>query len=198
VKKAQKRKNTEAERLEYVHVVKAKGKLYYYFRNQSSGAGTKLDGEPGTPEFKESYQKALREFAPLRTVTAITRALGVGRGSLAWVLHQYKERSTEWLNAASSTREIYDRRHHWLVARFGHTMIWDFTREHAKSIRDLPEFADRLSVADSTVDRLAVLWGYAEEFCSLPEMAQFNGVNPARCCRRPTACRRTRAATSAS
>jgi integrase len=186
VKKMQKRKNMEVEGLDYVHVVKVGGRKYYYFRNQSSGATTKLDGEPGTPEFKESYQKALRAFAPLRAMTAITRATGTGRGSLAWVLEQYKERSTEWLNAASSTREIYDRRHHWLVARFGQFMIWDFTREHAKSIRDLPEFADKLSVADATVDRLAVLWSYAEEFCALPEMAQFNGVNPARNIRKLT------------
>lgn len=165
---------------------KSGGRKYYFFRNQASGATTKLDGEPGTPEFKESHQTALRKFAPLRALTAITRAAGVGRGSLAWVLEQYKARSTEWLNAASSTCDIYDRRHHWLAARFGEFTIWDFTREHAKSIRDLPEFADRLSVADATVDRLAVLWSYAEEFCALPEMAAFNGVNPARNIRKLT------------
>jgi integrase len=37
------------------------------------------------------------------------------------------------------------------------------------------------------VDRLAVLWSYAEEFCALPEMAAFNGVNPARNIRKLTA-----------
>ena len=91
MKKVQKRKNLEVEGLDYVQVVKAGGRKYYYFRNQSSGATTKLDGEPGTPAFKESYQKALRAFAPLRAMTAITRAAGAGRGSLAWVLEQYKE-----------------------------------------------------------------------------------------------------------
>ena len=59
-------------------------------------------------------------------------------------------------------------------------MIWDFTREHAKQLRDLPEFSDKPSVADATVDRLAVLWSYAEEFCHLTEMVMLNGVNPAR------------------
>jgi hypothetical protein len=92
----------------------------------------------------------------------------------------YKERSKEWLNAAESTKEIYDRRHHWLIARFGEAMIWDFTREQVKQIRDLKEFFDKPSVADATVSRLATLWDYAEEFCHLSEMVKLNGINPAR------------------
>jgi integrase len=107
-------------------------------------------------------------------------ARDASRGSLAWVLERYKEKSKEWLNAAASTREIYDRRHHWLVARFGEAMIWEFTREQMKQIRDLPEFIDKPSVADATVSRLATLWDYAEEFCHLTEMVKLNGINPAR------------------
>lgn len=59
-------------------------------------------------------------------------------------------------------------------------MIWDFTREQVKQIRDLKEFFDKPSVADATVSRLATLWDYAEEFCHLSEMVKLNGINPAR------------------
>jgi integrase len=167
-------------KLDYVQTVKVGKRKYYYFRNRSSGDRVKLDGEPGTREFDVSYEAALRAYAPLRALTEITRANGAVPGSFAWVLAQYKAKSKEWLNAAASTQDIYDRRHHWLVARFGEAMIWDFTREQVKRIRDLTEFAERHSVADATIERLATLWDFAEEFCHLPEMVKFNGANPAR------------------
>jgi integrase len=163
-----------------VQKVRAGKRSYYYFRNRANNVSIPLNGEPGSREYELSYEAALRQHAPMKALPQILRARGAAHGSLAWVLAQYKERSKEWLNAAASTREIYDRRHHWLTARFGEAMIWDFTREQVKQIRDLPEFTDKLSVADSTVSRLATLWDYAEEFCHLPEMVKSNGINPAR------------------
>ena len=47
-------------------------------------------------------------------------------------------------------------------------------------MRDLPEFADKPSVADATIERLATLWDFAEEFLHLDEMRAHKGINPAR------------------
>ena len=163
-----------------VQKIKVGKRNYYYFRNRASGVRIKLDGEPGSREYQLSYEAAVREHAPMKKLQQIVRARGAAPGSLVWVLEQYKAKSKEWLNAAESTREIYDRRHHWLVAGFGEVPIWGFTREQIKQIRDLPEFAGKPSVADATVSRLATLWDYAEEFCHLPEMTNLNGINPAR------------------
>ncbi len=47
-------------------------------------------------------------------------------------------------------------------------------------MRDLPEFADKPSVADANIERLAALWDFAEEFLHLPDMRAHKGINPAR------------------
>lgn len=63
---------------------------------------------------------------------------------------------------------------------YGRESIAAFDREAVKMLRDLPEFEGRKSVADSTVERLAALWDYAEEFLHLDEMKVHRGINPAR------------------
>ena len=90
-----------ATKLDYgVQRVRAGKRNYYYFRNRASGVRIKLQGEPGSPEYNQSYEAALREHAPIKALPQIIRARGVARGSLAWVLEQYKARSKEWLEAA--------------------------------------------------------------------------------------------------
>ena len=59
------------------------------------------------------------------------------------------------------------------------TPIWEFDRSMMKRIRDLPEFADKRSVADSVVSRFGTLWDFAEEHLDLDELAALNGANPA-------------------
>jgi integrase len=162
--------------LPYVQTVKVKGRSYYYFRNQTTGKRIKLDGRPGSREFEASYQSALLANGPKRPA----RATGAGRGSLAWVTERYKATSLDWEKATASTREVYDRRHHWLVKNYGAEPIWEFDRAMMKRIRDLPEFADKRSVADSVVARFATLWDFAEEHLDLDELAALNGANPAR------------------
>jgi integrase len=113
--------------------------------------------------------------------TAARRSsFGAGRGSVAWVIEQYKRKSEAWAEASPSTREIYDRRHHWLTKNYGSDPIASFDRELIKMIRDLPEFADKPSVADATVERLAALWDFTEEFSHLDDMKVHKGINPAR------------------
>jgi integrase len=108
------------------------------------------------------------------------QARGAGRGALAWVIEQYRLKSEQWLNASESTRAIYDRRHHWLVKNYGSEPIAAFDRDALKMLRDLPEFADKPSVADATIERLATLWDFADEYLHLDEMRVHKGINPAR------------------
>jgi integrase len=163
--------------LPYVWRASRRGRMYYYFRFGVDGEGRggkliPLPGAPGTREFQNAYDAALRQQA---------RRRGQGTpGSLAWVIEQYKSKSKEWEGGSESTREIYDRRHHWLVKNYGAEPIASFDREMMKAIRDLPEFAKTPSVGDAVVARFATLWDFAEEFCHLDEMRAHKGINPAR------------------
>lgn len=65
-------------------------RTYHYHR----ATGTKLEGEPGTPEFVASFQAAARSSALARSA-----------GTVEWLIRQYKE-SRSWTNLAPSTREI--------------------------------------------------------------------------------------------
>jgi integrase len=173
-------------KLRLSHVIKRsrRGRDYFYFRSgvDSRGHGGKLrplPGVPGTREFQTLYESLLRLHAPAVLARQPRRQQG-GQGSLSWVIEQYKTKSKQWNKASPSTREVYDRHHHWLNKNYGCDLIAGLTRELVKSIRDLPDFDNKPSVADGVVSRLATLWDYAEEFCHLPEMAECKGVNPAR------------------
>ena len=169
--------------LPYVVRVKARGRSYYYFRKgvDADGRGgirIALPGRPGTRAFQDAYEQALREHAP--HLQAKRRRGEAGRGALAWVIEQYKARSTQWTEAKPSTREIYDRRFHWLTKNYGTVPLAAFDRDTIRAMRDLPEFRDKPSVADATIERLATLWDFAEEFCQLDDLKGHKGVNPAR------------------
>jgi integrase len=170
--------------LPYVMRVRARGRTYYYFRAgvDASGRGgsrVPLPSTPGTREFQAAYEQALREHAP-HLLQKPARRGEEGRGALAWVIDQYKAKSPQWAAASPSTRQVYDRRHHWLVKNYGSEPIAAFDRDALKIMRDLPEFAGRPSVADGVIERFATVWDFAEEFLHLEEMRQHKGINPAR------------------
>ncbi|MGD0025907.1 MAG: tyrosine-type recombinase/integrase [Xanthobacteraceae bacterium] len=170
--------------LPYLDIRKAGGRTYYYFRkgvDASGRGGTRvaLPGHPGMREFQDAYRSALREYAP-QLIEARSRRGVAGRGSVAWVIEQYKLKSKQWEEASASTREIYDRRHYWLADNYGSLPIVAFDRDTVKAMRDLPEFAKKPSVADAIVERFATLWDFAEEFLHLDEMREHRGINPAR------------------
>jgi integrase len=160
--------------LPFVVRIRARGRSYYYFRR--GALRERIPGHPGSREFSDAYEALKREHA--RQLIQQTR--GAGRGALAWVVEQYKAKSEQWLNASESTRAIYDRRHHWLVKNYGSEPIAAFDRDAVKMLRDLPEFADKPSVADATIERLATLWDFADEYLHLDEMRAHKGINPAR------------------
>jgi hypothetical protein len=71
-------------KLPYVVRVKARGRYYYYFRTGVDAAGRggtriALPGHPGTREFQDAYQLALREHAPHLQQQSRQRG-GAGRG----------------------------------------------------------------------------------------------------------------------
>jgi integrase len=162
--------------LPFVQPVRARGRMYYYFRR--GRIRIKLSGRPGSREFQDSYDAALRQNAP--HLLQQPQRGAAGRGSLAWVIDCYKAKAEAWAEASDSTRAIYDRRHHWLVKNYGSEPIASFDRDAIKMMRDLPEFAHKPSVADATVERLAALWDFAEEFLHLDDMKAHKGINPAR------------------
>jgi integrase len=164
--------------LPMVQPVKSRGRTYYYFR-RAGIKSIKLPGQPGSREFQDAYQAALRRHAPEK-IEKPRRASGAGRGALAWVIEQYKLRSPQWRDATASTREVYDRRHHWLAKNYGAEQLADFDRDMLKQMRDLPEFANKPSVADATIERFGTLWDFAEEFLHLDGMRVHKGINPAR------------------
>jgi hypothetical protein len=168
--------------LPMVQPVKARGRTYYYFR-RTGMKSIKLPGHPGGREFQVAYEAALRLHAPEK-IEQPRRAKGAGRGALAWVIEQFKLKSPQWKNATASTREVYDRRHHWLAKNYGTEQLVDFDRDVLKQMRDLPEFANKPSVADATIERFGTLWNFAEEFLHLDNMRVHKGINPARTSRR--------------
>jgi integrase len=164
--------------LSYVQAVKARGRIYYYFRK--GVVRFRLPGQHGSREFEDAYETALRTHAPDEFEARRRQTWGGRRGSVVWVIEQFKARSPQWRDATGSTREVYDRRHHWLTKNYGSEQIADFDRDMLKQMRDLPEFSGKPSVADATIERFGTLWDFAEEFLHLENMRVHQGINPAR------------------
>jgi integrase len=169
-------------KIDYVTHKRVKGRDYYYFRYGADGAGkgdkyVRLDGAPGSHEFQKSYAAALAEYGP-----APAARLAPGSpfpvGSLGWVIAEYKRKAPQWREAADSTREIYDRRFEWLTGAYGERQMGAFDQDMLYDLRDLPEFADKPSVADMTVERFAHLWDFARQ--QLRHDMKLSGLNPGR------------------
>ena len=84
---------------DFVQPVLARGRWYFYFRRGK--VRIKLPGQPGSHEFQNAYDAALRAHGPQPEVTPLPQlASGAGRGSVAWVIEQYKKKSEQWANAS--------------------------------------------------------------------------------------------------
>ena len=99
-------------------------------------------------------------------------------GSLGWTIARYKLKAPQWKEAAVSTREIYERRFAWLTDNYGGLQMAAFDGDMLREIRDLPEFDDKPSVADATVERFAHVWDFAREY--LRADMRLAGLNPGR------------------
>jgi hypothetical protein len=116
--------------LPYVQPVKVRGRMYYYFRKGK--VRFKLSAEPGSRDFDDAYETALRTHAPEEFEARRRQASRGGRGSVAWVIEQFRTKSPQWLEATTSTQKVYDRRHHWLTKNYGGEQIADFDREKVR------------------------------------------------------------------
>lgn len=167
--------------LPYVICIRAGKRDYYYFRYGADREGgnavrIRLPGAPGSREFLKAYEAAKAQHIPVPAIRPGGVSFPVA--SLGWTIQQYKLRAPQWREAADSTREIYDRRFVWLTDKFGPIPLAAITADLVREIRDLPEFANKPSVADMTVERLAHVWDYAREY--LRAGTRLDGLNPAR------------------
>jgi replicative DNA helicase len=101
------------------------------------------------------------------------RGGGPAKGTLDWVVDQYKAESADWKKLKPASREIYNRRLDYLQSRYGAADLSTFTERGVRRIRN--NLKDRPSVADATVDMIGRLWRFAKEHLDMEEI----GANPA-------------------
>jgi integrase len=166
--------------LPYVLRIRAGKRDYYYFRYGADAAGrgdkrVRLPGAPGSREFLHAYNALRAQHIP-------DQPIGPGgafpTGSLGWTIARYKLKAPQWKEAAASTREIYERRFAWLTDNYGGLQMAAFDGDMLREIRDLPEFDDKPSVADATIERFAHVWDFAREY--LRADMRLAGLNPGR------------------
>lgn len=132
----------------FVQAVRAKGRLYYYFR--AKAYRVKLEGEPGSSAFHVSYAAALArmEKDPPRQTHRI--------GTVGWLIASYKA-SPDYKVLSDRTRISYARE----LDRL--SIIADFEaaavkRRHINAIRD--QLADRPRARQLFGQVCSLLWGY--------------------------------------
>ncbi len=81
-----------AARINKVRYLAADGEQRFYYYHRASGS--RLAGEPGSPEFIASFQEAGRSAAQNRSV-----------GTVSWLIRQYCD-SQQWKKLADSTKSI--------------------------------------------------------------------------------------------
>jgi integrase len=166
--------------LPYVIHIRAGKRDYYYFRygtheHGQGGVRVRLPGAPGSREFLRAYETLRTEHVPAVYVTPPT---GFPVASLGWAIGEYKRKSPKWRKATDSTREVYTRRFDWLSQEYGAIPLSSFDEDLLRDIRDLPEFGDKPSVADMTIERFAHVWDFAREH--LRAQVKLAGANPGR------------------
>lgn len=111
----------------HVQAVRARGKLYYYFRRGKIRHA--LPGRPGSPEFSQAYADLLAGAAPrplpLRTL----------KGSIGELLAAYLA-SPEFTALATSTRASYRRQLEHLRAAIGDHSAQELRRAHVIAFRN--------------------------------------------------------------
>jgi integrase len=137
----------------YVHIVRAKGRDYYYFERKASATHgavrARLTGEPydaaGLPaeEWWGSYRRA-----------AETKAQGPVAGSFSALAEAYKA-SPEWMNLSDRTREERERHLRGIEAMWGRLPVRSLEVRHIFELRD--SFADRPAAGNNMLSSLSAL-----------------------------------------
>lgn len=135
--------------------------VYYYHR----ASGTALKGEPGSPEFVESYaaaERTLKQRAEGTIADLITRFAGPIYPELAATKHL--EPSPEFKDMADSTKNEYRRKFKIIDRKWGTAPIAAFTDKEFR--KDVLQWRDKIAKrarreADNLVSALARLGSYA-------------------------------------
>lgn len=145
-----------ALRLDFVHVTRAKGKTYHYFR-RDGWPNVRLPGLPGSREFMAAYQSALARQAPEPDAVA-----EVAPGSFnALCVAFYK--SAGFTTLAVTTQATYRRIIERFRAQHGGRLVADLERKHIEAILDrisaTPEAANNLLKILKVMFKLALRRG---------------------------------------
>jgi integrase len=112
-------------RLQFVHeYIDRHGRVRRYVRK--SGRHIPLPGLPGSPEFMEAYQAALR-------VTPVLIATRKREGSLAALVEHFVQ-STEFVNLKAGSQKTYRKALGPVLAAHGHRMISDLEPDKARKV----------------------------------------------------------------
>ena len=116
-----------------------------------------IHGTPGTPAFAERYNELLALSAPAKPA----KRGKAEKGTVAWVIEQYRATSKAWAKAKPATREKDERRFSYLNEHFGTAEFASFTEKNVRAIRN--SLRDRTSVADAVVRMIGRLWRFTKE-----------------------------------
>lgn len=140
----------------------AKGR---YWRFRRAGRDTKINGEPGSPEFMAHYQ------ALMDAEDSLAARKPPAPGSFNWLIAKY-ERSAEFRALAQRTQDDYARTLELLREELGDQPFAYTTRRMIKAVRD--DYADTPRKAHKIKQMVSRLYSWAEEDELVPE-----GMNPA-------------------
>ncbi|WP_306834386.1 tyrosine-type recombinase/integrase [Neorhizobium huautlense] len=104
------------------------GTIVFYYR-VGKGPRTRLAGEPGTEEFKQSYRDAIAAEQPARP-----RQRGDSR-TLKWLIGQYME-SRQWADLATSTRKARGNLFIQMLKNAGDSFFADISKKDVEAALD--------------------------------------------------------------
>jgi len=136
------------------------GKPRYYFRRKGF-ASVPLPA-PGSAGFTAAYEAA--NVAP--TAPLISAKVHFLRGSLGWAIEQFMA-SDAFRGRADNTRLSDRKMLDEMRAKFGAGMLRDLRSRHVKFMRDHFKDTFTASQADMAIDKLSVVWKFADQHLDL-------------------------------
>jgi integrase len=144
-------------RLKYVNSYRDRhGKQRHYFRK--GDVKEPLLGLPGSKIFMDEYKRLLAVHVP----AGPTKRGKAEKGTLRWVIEQYKEKSPRWKTNRPTTHNAYDRRFAYLTDHYGDAEFASFDEKGVRAIRN--KLRETPSFADQIVSMIGMLWRFAKEF----------------------------------
>ncbi len=135
--------------LPYLNPVKAKGRVYWYYRRD--GMRQRVDGRAGTPEFLENYNHIHAAFEAEPTT-------GAAPGTFASLITAYLS-SPEYMELGERAKQEYRGYLDRMRERFGHLSYRSMSRRFVIAYRD--SMASTPSKANHAIKVLRLLLSYA-------------------------------------